>query len=953
MTFTHFSKTAIEGMLMFLMNRGRRTSVSAGLRRVAGANSKAILVVAAVILFASLCPSFRAQASPKVFILLNEESSSQSFKKDDWLHRVPMAVDFRKAVRVQPRNERSRLLRWMVVELEAGADAVKTASEISQMEDVEIAESAPRRWTCTKSTTSLPDDPLMNFQWHLSTVDAFAAWDRVSDASDVVLAVIDNGFDMAHPDLYHSFWSNPPEANGVGGIDDDGNGYVDDIHGWDAYDVDGDPAAPRELTDVDAINHGTHVAGIAAAVHSNGVGITGMAPGVQLMALRAGLGLDILVDAGVDAIIYAVDNGADVISMSFGGFGGSTFERDAIDYALAQGVILVAAAGNEGSNYPFYPAAYEGVIAVAATDVDDSFAAFSNSGPWLDIAAPGVDVFSTTIGGYGLISGTSMATPIVSGVVALLLSDSPGLTTEKVRARLHQGSEHLLGEPGPDVHVGRLNAWRATFDDRPAVAYDGLSFEDEDGDDVIEPGENVDLYLDLELFGKDASEVTIELLQFDDSVVSSSGISIPGQTTGPFRAGPFAISVAATATRGSHPLFFAVDVDSWRDTITVQVPVDPHWRAQRGGNMTATFTDFGAVGFLDYANGIEIPDGVRVDDLPLGLLYHGSLLVTDRVRVSDCAYGNRSMNRYDFETEAGGEIRGELTSGENQIFAAQYTDAGAGGEAVGVRVTQMTTSSSAEGNYVIMEFVLSPTSYGSQEYVAGIFCDWDIHPLYLNSVGYDPGLRLLYMTGANDNVGAGGIVALGDLPVVGARALNNSEVEYSDANKLSWMTEGTGSAESWTEGDWAQVLAVDVGEASPTMPATVRFALVAGRDLKEVRTAAEQAHSATGRGLQHSSREKESRPPENLFLLSPWPNPGNAATRITVDMATSDYLHVCIYNLLGRSVRLIVHRKVGAGQYRFTWDGCDMDGRPVASGIYLIRARAGRVESVRKFVLLR
>lgn len=223
-------------------------------------------------------------------------------------------------------------------------------------------------------------------------IDAPEAWDITTGSSEVIIAVADTGVAHQHPDINDNIWVNSAELNGAGDVDDDANGYVDDIYGWDFWDND---ATPNDYN-----THGTHIAGIIAALGNNNEAITGVNWTAKIMALRIGGVVGTVGDAAA-AIIYAADNHAHIINASWGGPDFSQTEYDAIDYANDHGVLLVAAAGNVGENNdvtPEYPASYDlpNIISVAATDQDDSLAEFSNYGiNSVDVAAPGVNIYST------------------------------------------------------------------------------------------------------------------------------------------------------------------------------------------------------------------------------------------------------------------------------------------------------------------------------------------------------------------------------------------------------------------------------------------------------------------------------------------------------------------------------------------------------------------------------
>jgi subtilisin family serine protease len=299
-------------------------------------------------------------------------------------------------------------------------------------------------------------------------IDAPEAWDISLGSPHLVVAVIDSGIDYRHPDLAANIWTNPGEIAGDN-LDNDGNGYVDDIHGFDFANEDSDP--------MDDDGHGTHVAGTIAAVADNGIGIVGVSPQVQIMALKFldDTGSGFISDA-VAALNYAVAMGAQISNNSWGSWINDRALGDAIRSAGERGHLFVTAAGNENSNNddrPRYPANYtfDNVITVAATDRNDRIASFSNWGATsVDVAAPGVGILSTLPGGrYGTLSGTSMATPHVTGGAALVMASDPRLSIAEVKQRLLRGADPIGQIAGnaakPTLTNGRLNVHRALVPD--------------------------------------------------------------------------------------------------------------------------------------------------------------------------------------------------------------------------------------------------------------------------------------------------------------------------------------------------------------------------------------------------------------------------------------------------------------------------------------------------------
>jgi thermitase len=279
----------------------------------------------------------------------------------------------------------------------------------------------------------VPNDPSFNVQWDMTKVQASQAWGITKGSQNVIIAILDTGIDVNHPDLAGKVVSSI-------NFTDSSTAYAN------------------------GQSHATHVAGIAAAATNNGVGIAGLGRNSSLMNVK------VLGDNGygyyswiAQGIIWAADHGADVINLSLGGSSASPTLQNAVNYAWNKGVVVVAAAGNNGSTVPFYPAAYTNCISVAATDYNDALASWSNHGSWVDVAAPGVSIYSCIPGSqYGYMSGTSMASPHVAGLCGLVFSvasDTNG--NGRINDEVKSAVEASCNKVGIDVVSGRINAYRA------------------------------------------------------------------------------------------------------------------------------------------------------------------------------------------------------------------------------------------------------------------------------------------------------------------------------------------------------------------------------------------------------------------------------------------------------------------------------------------------------------
>jgi len=335
----------------------------------------------------------------------------------------------------------------------------------------------------------VPNDPYLATQWHLGTsvaaVRARQGWDHETGSAGVPIGVLDTGVDIAHPDLASKLWVNAGEVPG-NSLDDDGNGYVDDVHGWDFGDGDADPSPTPMFDPVVGIDigwHGTFVAGLAAAASNNASGITGVAWGCPVMPLKvADVTGDMPLSAVVEAVAYAMDNGAAVLNMSVGSpdTSAEAFFQPLMTAAFDGGVVCVASAGNDGTDERNFPAACESVLAVAATNSANNRADWSNWGDWVDVAAPGEMVWSSIsrnyeydefsliffevlwyydgVNPYMYNDGTSFSAPIVAGAAALVRSKFPALGPLQVQRQIVlNGDARVYDNP-----IGlRLNIERA------------------------------------------------------------------------------------------------------------------------------------------------------------------------------------------------------------------------------------------------------------------------------------------------------------------------------------------------------------------------------------------------------------------------------------------------------------------------------------------------------------
>ncbi len=334
---------------------------------------------------------------------------------------------------------------WRLAIVDPKADVTALSAQVSTVTGIVFAGPNGR-----PEPTHVPNDPMYPQQWAHQKISSEGAWDVSTGNSDIIVGIIDTGCLITHEDLQALIWVNDDPPNG---IDDDGNGFIDDTHGWNF--------ANNNNNIDDVFGHGTQVSGISSAVIDNGVGVAGIA-NLTIMTSKWWhmTGSDFTVS---ESVFYAVDNGAHVLNLSVGSIFPLPMTEDAVNFAYNSGVTLVAPAGNFGTSQPGYPAAYPNVMAVAAVTIDDTLASFSNWGPHLDVGAPSPGILAPSNQGVSSYTpnfgGTSAASPHVAGLAGLVLSVDPTLTPDEVRTFINENADDL-GAPGFDDFFGngRINS---------------------------------------------------------------------------------------------------------------------------------------------------------------------------------------------------------------------------------------------------------------------------------------------------------------------------------------------------------------------------------------------------------------------------------------------------------------------------------------------------------------
>jgi hypothetical protein len=828
----------------------------------------------------------------------------------------------------------------------------------------------------------VPNDPLFNQQAHLDIVGAEAAWNIVKgEQGNVVVAVVDGGTDIDHPDLAANIWINPGESgNGreSNNVDDDGNGFVDDFRGWNFANNSNDPSG-LAATPTSA-NHGAHVAGIIGAVTDNGNQVSGISWNAKVMAINSGFATqDNAIAFGYEGLLYAAENGADIVNLSWGGAGpGFIFEQDIVDFARDMGVIVVAAAGNGGSFEPHFPSSYTNAFSVAATEAPtagiDVKAGFSNYGPTVDIAAPGVGIRSTFHNGVtGLFSGTSQASPLVAGVLALVKTQHPDWSMQQLIEQVRVTTDNIdAANPGTPIGSGRVNAMRAvSVTNLPSIRIADVRFVDANGNEVIEKSEAVEVRMNLINYLAPASNVNLTLTEFDPFVtITSANATISSLGTLETTTTPISFSFNTTSSAPTgRRLDFVLELSSgdYQDKERFSATVQPRFENMNVNNIEMSLSGIGRLGFATTEAPEQPIDGVGFVYRFIqhySLLFEGAVIAgTGPANISNAARGigqaqTRVFDR-DFQTTADGPLRiswpGALTDQETYtVFEDIFSST-----PMNLRVTQesFAMSDAPNGHFILLRYTLEN---GGQNALTnlhfGLYFDWDLgtsgQQVVQNLASYDPARRLGIVSSQGILVGA---MALS--PNAHYRAINNNDINdtdgFTDAEKWQAISGGTG-VNTAGPADVSNVIANGPFGLQPGATVTVDYALVAATTLNDLRVNADAA-AALWNQLFVTGVEEEpvAGIPGKFALGQNYPNPFNPSTEIRYELAQSVEVELRIFNLLGQEIRTLFSSRQLAGFHSRQWDGKNDSGEAVASGLYLYELRAGDFVATRKMLLLR
>ena len=851
--------------------------------------------------------------------------------------------------------------RIFILQYEKELDAMLIASKLRSFPFVEYAEPLYSRYT-----TGVPNDPQALFQYHLEKVNAFSAWDQIISPDSVVIGIVDTGIDTVHEDLVRNIWHNRGEmgidAQGndkrTNGIDDDNNNFIDDVIGWDfASDSfpnvgDNNPRPGNE--------HGTHVAGIAGGTVNNSIGIAGVGNKVKVMAVKIGEDnpFSTGVKNGFDGIAYAALNGAKVINCSWGGNSFAQSEQDVInDIVSINRVIIVAAAGNSSENAGFYPASYDNVISVASTRQDDRKSDFSNYYKSVDLSAPGSDIYSTVPNnGYRTLSGTSMASPIVAGAVALVVLANPNETPEQIAERIKATTDNIRASNINSLDFlmgsGRLNVLRAvTQKGVKAVITQNITSVKSNNETFFYSNDTVIVTLDIKNVLSPLQNATVSLStatpQFLPKFLKDS-VSIGALQQSEVRNNvsfSFVIPNSSTYDQEVSLLCQVKDNDTIINEGIVTLFINPTYRTIEGNNITTTVNSIGNIGFNDYSNNVQ---GVGfLYKKTANILFESALIVANSpTQLSNVARGflQESADRnFEIDKVVSISTDNNQTLQNLTIAHAEYSDR-SNLTKVGVEVSQKVFQSSNEkdSNFIISVYTFKNNNpFDIENFHAGLFFDWDIGP------GGNPNIASFRSTNGT------GIVTharIDTFPIAGVRLLSPQKLNFfaidndGNTNINPGIYDGFSTAEKWrmlssgieriqsNQTDASFVIGAGPMKIPANQSVEVAFSIGAAFSITELDSALD---AAKGFAKQHSISTGEYNPPSSTTVVRViYPNPTfqNDGSMLEYELDRYSFVKVDIIDNLGRIVKVIEDTEKPAGEYSSVVNTSEL-----ATGVYFVR----------------
>jgi serine protease len=826
----------------------------------------------------------------------------------------------------------------------------------------------------------IPNDPLLEQQYYIPLIKAPEAWDVTKGNDDVVIAILDSGVDLNHPDLATNIYYNTSDP--VDGVDNDNDGFLDNYSGWDfaGSDIENIEGDNDPNTVLENASHGTMVAGAASAVTNNAEGIASVGYNAKLMVLKHAADNDTRNDGDafliniLQGVLYAATHGADIINASFGGTEFSQIASEIYKIvALDYDVLVVAASGNESNAKPHFPSDYDYVLSVAATTASDAKATFSNYGYKVDISAPGANIYTTQINNkYGSASGTSFAAPIVAGAAALVKSVYPTFNGAQVGEVLRITADPSFNDALSSTYKGqmgrgRLDVHRAVTVQSPSIRMDN-SYIEGPGGDVAKAGQEATIHGDFINFLWPASGATVTLSSLSEYVTVVEGSVSLGEMAMMQRVSnqdsPFRIQVTSNAPLNTEAVLrLDYAAGDYTDYQYIVVLINPSFFNLRNNEISTTVASNGRIGY----HGENQSHGIGFNYRGENLLYEmGVMMGTSNSRIVSSVRTTGGDTDNDFKI-VNAILKDEPGTVSDVDVYGTFNDAQAPStNRLNVRVDYwgFLWKEGANQQSTILEYrITNPGTADMQNFFFGLYADWDINKLEssenMDKADWDEATKTGYVyTPQTEGRLVGGIQVLTGTPNYWAidndeDVVNNPFGVYdgfSDQEKFKSLSSGIGRTQAGVAAEGGDV-SHTVASGPYTIPAggsvTIAFALHGGASIDAVLASAREAATL------YESLEGVERPviietptglaEQEIPNLKLFPNPTtNGHLTILLPEPGKGPTELKVLDVAGRQLEKIVYP---AGQATIQMR---MPQRP---GIYLLEVGQGDKRSIRRIIV--